>query len=126
MKKARTTSARATAKKPAQPAPPADTPAVDKTPPAGSAKPKHGLGSLGRKSLERPEIVPSLLLIPAAPTPTSAAAQAPPPPPSLPAKKRAAAAGGKSSEHDASALVLYLRDELRSLLALLDEAPPSL
>lgn len=85
--------------------------------PAQAKKPRHGLGRLGKSSLERPEIVPSLVLIPAQKTPRS-------PSSSLPAlgARNAASASIHSSE---SALVLSLRDELHALLALLDEPPAS-
>lgn len=141
MKKVSKTSARASAKKtatkPAVDKKAAVKPAVDKkivakqaveTPPVvvaepvaepvvAPAKPKRGLGRLGLKTLERPEIVPSLVLIPANKAPVA--------PPLVPSSLPSASVSASSSA-PSPAVVSYLRDELRSLLALLDEAPPSL
>ena len=122
-KKGRQTRAKSTArstpkKKPvakaaAAPAAPVAAPADEKS--AARARPKRGLGTLGMQSLDR--ALPALVFIP-----SSATAPAASPPPRTPAATSPAGPAGREGK---AAELIYLRDELRTLLALFDDPSPS-
>jgi hypothetical protein len=96
---------------PAPSPPPVARLAIEPLATEAPARTRRGLGSLGKQSVDRlghlDRILPALILRKAAPLPTVSALAA-----STPAVTAAP-----------TEVLLYLRDELRGLMALLDESP---